>query len=96
MTAILFTPSKETENLRPRIVARKYHVPYELDIADEYSNACNFLRGAQCPLKANKETIYLVKLPISSSCPKIDVELEISLNGDHERVMCFKFDAIIE
>jgi hypothetical protein len=51
------------------------------------------LNDSQCPLDANEDATYILKMPILKIYPTIKIEIQLELIGDNNQSQfCFKVD----
>jgi ML domain len=93
---IHFTTTSATKSLKPKLSTKILGIKMPLSVPKDQQNACENLRDSKCPLEANQDVIYSVKLPILKSYPSMKTEIEVNLVGDNGNShSCFKIDGQI-
>lgn len=93
---IHFTTVANTNSLKPQLSAKIFGIKMSLNVPKDQLDACEHLKNSKCPLDANQEAIYSVKLPILKSYPTMKTEIEFNLVGDNGNShSCFKIDGQI-
>ncbi|XP_035780068.1 NPC intracellular cholesterol transporter 2-like [Anopheles albimanus] len=58
------------------------------------AQTCNFLQGSSCPLSANEDVTYQLRMPILAIYPLVSLSIEIDVvDPDNASVTCFVVDA---
>lgn len=93
---IHFTTNSATNSLKPQLFTKVFGIKMPLNVPKDQQDACEHLKDSKCPLNANQNTIYSVRLPILKTYPAMKTEIEVNLVGDNNHShVCFKIDGQI-
>lgn len=86
-----------TSNLTVQLHAYKFGIRIEFDLEDDVLRACDFIKGASCPLKGGEDIVYNFAVEVEGiPSDNVKVQIEFALLDDTGKNMnCVRFDAIV-
>ncbi|XP_055587453.1 NPC intracellular cholesterol transporter 2 homolog a-like [Uranotaenia lowii] len=89
-----FTVGSPVTALKPLVHAKALGVTVPFVLPEDRQDACQWLQGTRCPLSAQEDVRYELRLPVQQAYPAIAVEVELKLvDQDEQVVSCFKVQA---
>lgn len=92
ITYVDFTPAFDTQGILPQVRATVFGINITQQLpADVAANPCGILTEGSCPLSANVQVAYALRLPVDPGTPLVSSDTEITLFGDNNQVIfCYR------
>lgn len=94
ITYVDFTPKTLATTILPRIRATVFGINFTQELPEEVArNPCGILTRGSCPLPANEQASYSLRIPVDPATPLVTTDTEITLFGDNNEVIfCYRIN----
>lgn len=88
ITTLLLSVAHEITEFAPKVQAGVLGIYIDYALPADVQVGCDSLRGSRCPLAEGEDVVYDFLFALGDTYPKINVDVELSLNDSTGKFLC--------